>query len=161
LNKYKYKLDGFDKEWIETSSALRIANYTNIPAGDYTFYVFGSNDNGTWSAAPASLKITIYPPWYWTTLTKILYFVLLVIVIILFGQYTIINIRRKRKLEFDRLEKEKEKELNVAKLKFFTNISHELRSPLTLILGPVEKLISKIDSLKKRRSSKIIQHYSK
>jgi len=149
LNKYKYKLDGFDKEWIETSSALRIANYTNIPAGDYTFYVFGSNDNGTWSAAPASLKITIYPPWYWTTLTKILYFVLCLIILLLFGQYTLIDIRRKRKLEFDRLEKEKEKELNAAKLKFFTNISHELRSPLTLILGPVEKLISKIDSLKK------------
>jgi signal transduction histidine kinase/DNA-binding response OmpR family regulator len=149
LNKYKYKLDGFDKEWIETSSALRIANYTNIPAGDYTFYVFGSNDNGTWSAAPASLKITIYPPWYWTTLTKILYFVLCLIILLLFGQYTLIDIRRKRKLEFDRLEKEKEKELNAAKLEFFTNISHELRSPLTLILGPVEKLISKIDSLKK------------
>jgi DNA-binding response OmpR family regulator/nitrogen-specific signal transduction histidine kinase len=69
--------------------------------------------------------------------------------LLLFGQYTLIDIRRKRKLEFDRLEKEKEKELNAAKLKFFTNISHELRSPLTLILGPVEKLISKIDSLKK------------
>lgn len=149
LNKYRYKLDGFDNDWIETSSALRIANYTNIPAGDYTFYVYGSNNNGTWSEEPASLKIKIHPPWYWTTLTKILYFVLLVIVIILFGQYTIINIRRKRKLEFDRLEKEKEKELNAAKLEFFTNISHELRSPLTLILGPVEKLISKIDSLKK------------
>jgi signal transduction histidine kinase/ligand-binding sensor domain-containing protein/DNA-binding response OmpR family regulator len=149
LNKYRYKLDGFDNDWIETSSALRIANYTNIPAGDYIFYVYGSNNNGTWSEEPASLKITIHPPWYWTTLTKILYFVLLVIVIILFGQYTIINIRRKRKLEFDRLEKEKEKELNAAKLEFFTNISHELRSPLTLILGPVEKLISKIDSLKK------------
>ncbi len=149
LNKYRYKLDGFDKEWIETSSALRIANYTNIPAGDYTFYVYGSNNNGTWSAAPASLKITINPPWYWTTLTKILYFVLFVIVLLLFGQYTLIDIRRKRKLEFDRLEKEKEKELNAAKLQFFTNISHELRSPLTLILGPVEKLINKIDSLKK------------
>jgi signal transduction histidine kinase/ligand-binding sensor domain-containing protein/DNA-binding response OmpR family regulator len=149
LNKYRYKLDGFDKEWIETPSTLRIANYTNIPAGDYTFYVYGSNNNGTWSAEPASLKITINPPWYWTTLTKILYFVLFVIILVLFGQYTLIDIRRKRKLEFDRLEKEKEKELNAAKLQFFTNISHELRSPLTLILGPVEKLINKIDSLKK------------
>ncbi len=59
---------------------------------------------------------------------KILYFVLFVIVLLLFGQYTLIDIRRKRKLEFDRLEKEKEKELNAAKLQFFTNISHELRS---------------------------------
>ena len=149
LNKYRYKLDGFDEDWIETSSILRIANYTNIPAGDYVFNVYGSNDSGTWSSEPASIKITINPPWYWTTVAKILYFILFFVVLFLFGQYTLIDIRRKRKLEFDRLEKEKEKELNTAKLEFFTNISHELRSPLTLILGPVEKLINKGDSLKK------------
>lgn len=149
LNKYRYKLEGFDKEWIETSSKLRIANYTNIPPGDYVFNVYGSNDNGTWSMEPASIMITIYPPWYLTTFAQISYVLLLFAVFFLFGQYTLINIRRKRKLEFDRLEKEKEKELNTAKLEFFTNISHELRSPLTLILGPVEKLIKKVDSLKK------------
>jgi signal transduction histidine kinase/DNA-binding response OmpR family regulator/ligand-binding sensor domain-containing protein len=149
LNKYKYKLEGFDKEWIETSSELRIANYTNIPAGEYVFNVYGSNNNGTWSSKPASLRITIYPPWYWTKAAKVLYVLLFFVVLLLFGRYTLIDIRRKRKLEFDRLEKEKEKELNKAKLEFFTNISHELLSPLTLILGPVEKLISKVDSLKK------------
>ncbi|MDG1760539.1 MAG: two-component regulator propeller domain-containing protein [Flavobacteriaceae bacterium] len=155
LNKYKYKLEGFDKEWIETSSDLRIANYTNIPAGDYVFDVYGSNDNGTWSSEPASLKVTVFPPWYSTAYAKILYVILFFIVLFLSGQYTLIEIRRKRKLEFDRLEKEKEKELNTAKLEFFTNISHELRSPLTLILGPVEKLINKVDSLKKEDRLKL------
>lgn len=149
LNNYRYMLAGFDKEWIETTSEFRIANYTNIPAGDYVFYVYGSNENGTWSKVPAKLEITIYPPWYLSKVAIVFYVIFFIIALVLFGQYTVIDIRRKRELEFDRLEKEKEKELNSAKLEFFTNISHELRSPLTLILGPVEKLIDKIDSLNK------------
>lgn len=149
LNKYTYMLEGFDKNWIETTADLRIANYTNIPTGDYVFKVYGSNNNGTWSAEPATIKITIFPPWYWTTLAKILYTFLVFFILLLSGKYTLINIKRKRNLEYERLEKEKEKELNLVKLEFFTNISHELRSPLTLILGPIEKLINKIDSIKK------------
>ena len=147
LNEYKYILEGFDTDWIQTNSDHRIANYTNIPAGDYVFKVFGSNENGTWATNPATLEITIYPPWYLSNMALVFYVIFFTVLLSLYGRYTLIEIRQKRKLEYDRIEKVKEKELNFAKLEFFTNISHELRSPLTLILGPIEKLINKMDSL--------------
>ena len=149
LNKYKYILEGFDQNWIETTSDLRIANYTNIKPGNYTFKVFGSNNNGEWSKKPAQVNITILPPWYLTDWAILLYFICFIVVLLLLKRYTVIDIKRKRKLEYDRLEKEKEKEINKVKLEFFTNISHELRSPLTLILGPAEKLVSQVDTLQK------------
>jgi signal transduction histidine kinase/ligand-binding sensor domain-containing protein/DNA-binding response OmpR family regulator len=157
LNKYKYILEGFDKNWIETTSNLRIANYTNIRPGNYIFKVYGSNNKGMWSEYPAKVVITLSPPWYLTFWSKIVYVFSLVILVYFLRKFTIINIQRKRKLEFDRLEKEKEKEINKVKLEFFTNISHELRSPLTLILGPAEKLIKQGDALQKKERQRLYQ----
>ncbi|MDB4175800.1 ATP-binding protein [Flavobacteriaceae bacterium] len=150
FNKYKYILEGFDENWIETNSDLRVAKYTNIKPGDYVFKVYGSNNKGVWSEKPAKVNLTLLPPWYFTLGAKTLYLLSFLLIIYLLARISVIQTKRKRKLEFNRLEKEKEKEINKVKLEFFTNISHELRSPLTLILGPAEKLIKQGDKLQKK-----------
>ena len=157
FNKYKYILEGFDENWIETNSELRVAKYTNIKPGDYVFKVYGSNNKGVWSEKPAKVNLTLLPPWYFTLWAKMTYIILCIILVYMLMRFTVIDIKRKRNLEFDRLEKEKEKEINRVKLEFFTNISHELRSPLTLILGPAEKLIKQGDKLKKKERLKLYQ----
>ena len=155
FNKYKYILEGFDENWIETSSDFRVAKYTNIKPGDYVFKVYGSNNKGVWSEKPAKVNLTLLPPWYFTLWAKTLYFLSFILIFYLLSRISVIQIKRKRKLEFNRLEKEKEKEINKVKLEFFTNISHELRSPLTLILGPAEKLIKQGEKLQKKEKLRL------
>ena len=150
FNKYKYILEGFDENWIETSSDFRVAKYTNIKPGDYVFKVYGSNNKGVWSEKPAKVNLTLLSPWYFTLWAKTMYLLSFILIFYLLTRISIIQIKRKRKLEFNRLEKEKEKEINKVKLEFFTNISHELRSPLTLILGPAEKLVKQGEKLQKK-----------
>ena len=155
FNKYKYILEGFDENWIETNSDLRVAKYTNIKPGDYVFKVYGSNNKGVWSAEPAKVNLTLLPPWYLTLWAKTMYLLSFILIIYLLTRISVIQIKRKRKLEFNRLEKEKEKEISKVKLEFFTNISHELRSPLTLILGPAEKLVKQGEKLQKREKQRL------
>ena len=70
FNKYKYILEGFDENWIETNSDFRVAKYTNIKPGDYVFKVYGSNNKGVWSEKPAKVNLTLLPPWYFTLVGK-------------------------------------------------------------------------------------------
>ncbi len=158
-NQFRYKLDGFrdhdEDEWHYVGNR-RIAYFTNVPAGTYTFRVQGSNNDGVWSTQSASVKITVAPFFYETTWFVILAgssIIGLVLFILFLREQR--SIRSQQKLELiisertNDLRKEKEEverqkeiidELSHAKDNFFTNISHELRTPLTLILGPLESL---------------------
>ncbi|WP_346882618.1 two-component regulator propeller domain-containing protein [uncultured Algibacter sp.] len=141
-NKFSYILEGYDKDWIQTSSEKRFANYTNISHGNYTFKVKASNGDGVWDASPKIIKLHIAPP-FWKTYPAYMFYAFLALGLLLaFRKFTIIKTTRKHQLELQHIEKEKQEEIQAAKLEFFTNISHEFRTPLTLIKGPLDYLIN-------------------
>lgn len=139
-NQYAYKLEGFDPNWNYIGNK-RSATYTNLDAGNYTFIVKASNDDGLWNEKGTSIKLIILPaPWktWWAFLIYGLIFACVALMII---KYTFIRIREKNELKRERLGKEKLEEINQMKLRLFTNISHDFRTPLTLIIGPLERLL--------------------
>lgn len=138
---YKYMLEGFDKEWILTTSDARFAKYTNLKPGNYTLKVLASNSDGVWNTAPKTIHITVIAPWWLSQYALFAYIVTIVVLLIFFRRFTLIGVQQKNHLLMERFEKEKVQELSQMKLKFFTDISHEFRTPLTLIIGPIEKLI--------------------
>jgi ligand-binding sensor domain-containing protein/signal transduction histidine kinase/DNA-binding response OmpR family regulator len=139
-NQFYYQLEGFDSEWNYAGNN-RSASYTNIKPGRYVFMVKGSNNDGIWNNTPARLLINIKPPFWktwWATLIYILFISALIAVSLKIWDERI-KIRNQLKLE--QLGREKEHELNEKNIQFFTDISHEFRTPLSLIIGPLESLI--------------------
>ena len=139
-NQYAYKLEGFDKDWNYVGSQNK-ATYTNLPAGTYVFKVKATNNDGVWSDQEANLKITIHPPFYWSTTSKILYFILACIALTFFIRFLLKRTEKKHTAEINQLNVSKEKEVHEAKIKFFTMIAHEIRTPVSLIIGPLEKIM--------------------
>lgn len=136
---YKYKLEGFDKQWNHVRD-FRRATYSNLPAGRYTFYVRAISGDGIESTHPASLKITVKPaPWFsWQA--WVCYSILALATLFYILRFWF-NLKINRQLvEMEHNERTREKEVSQMKINFFTNISHEFRTPLTLIAAPLEKL---------------------
>ncbi|HSC37198.1 MAG TPA: two-component regulator propeller domain-containing protein, partial [Chitinophagaceae bacterium] len=140
-NHYAYKLEGFDKDWNYTGS-LNSAYYTNLDPGTYTFRVKASNNDGVWSAADTSLKIYVKPP-FWRTVYAYIFYVLAAGGLLLYSRHRgMKRLRKKFELEQERQEDRRVQELDRLKLKFLTNLSHEFRTPISLIMGPVEQLLA-------------------
>ncbi len=146
-NKYAYKLDNFDTEWLNSGAENRTAKYTNLPAGSYTLKVKASNADGYWNNDARTIKIVISPPAWNTYWARAIYMGLLVLGLWFFRKYTIITNTRKNQLLIEHFQKEKIEELSQLKLRFFTNVSHEFRTPLTLILGLIDRLKNSKDEL--------------
>ncbi len=127
-NAYAYRLDGFEKDWnyVKTSSAT----YTNLPPGTYTFLVKGANNDGIWSKSPSRITIHVLPPVWKTWWAYCLYVIAALAAVLFVTRYFYMTALFKR-----------EHELHQVKLNFFTNVSHEIRTHLTLIQGPVEGLM--------------------
>lgn len=198
-NKYKYILEGYDKTWIDAGNR-RIASYTNVPPGNYTFKVIGSNSDFVWNETPSSILIEILPPFYKTWLFKILILTLILCAVYLTTYFRIKTIKHHKVLLEKKIEEktkklflqnqeiaQKNKELlaintemsekneqlreqhqqiilqneklikmaheveeaNQARLRFFTSISHEFRTPLTLIISPLKSILQQFDSINK------------
>ncbi len=146
-NKFEYMLEGFDNNWIKTSTNKRFATYTNLSPGEYVLKVKASNNDGVWDNSPAELKVEVIPPFWLTGSAYFLYSLFLLGLLFAYRRFTIIKTTKKHQLELEHIEKEKYEEINKMKLEFFTNISHELRTPLTLIKGPLEYLQGKYKEL--------------
>ncbi|MFC2088158.1 two-component regulator propeller domain-containing protein [Calditrichota bacterium] len=142
-NKYAYKMKGVDLDWVYTDASRRFATYTNLDPGEYTFRIKGSNNDGIWNEEGTSIKVIITPPWWKTNLAYVIY--IFFIGLIVFGIWRIQTnrLKMKQQMEMEHFEAEKLREVDKLKSRFFTNISHEFRTPLTLILSPIEQLITK------------------
>jgi signal transduction histidine kinase/ligand-binding sensor domain-containing protein/DNA-binding response OmpR family regulator len=140
--KYTYKLEGFDEKWTITSANIYLAEYKNLPAGDYIFKIKTSNEDGTWNSDDTSLNIEIQPSFWITFPAIILYIIILFFIILIVSTITKKRIEKKNKVQLEKKYHEQIEKINESKLEFFINISHEIRTPLTLILCSIEKLIS-------------------
>ena len=139
-NQYMYQLAGIDKNWIKSGSR-NFANYTNLSPGTYTFWVRAANSDGIWNQKGASIKLIITPPWWRTWWVYSVYIFLLAGLIWSLIRFYTNRIRQKQELELNRREAEQLKAVDELKTRFFSNITHEFRTPLSLIISPVEKLL--------------------
>ncbi len=146
-NKYKYQLSGFDENWFETDGSANFATFTNLNNGNYTLFVKGSNADGTWNEKGIALNIKVLPPPWRSWYAFVGYVLLVLSALLVLRQMILFRERLKVELQMEREEAQRIHELDMMKLKFFTNISHEFRTPLTLILSPVEKLLPRFKGL--------------
>lgn len=142
-NKYAYTLEGFNNSWLMTDGRTRKATYTNLDAGEYTFRVRATDEDGQWYDKVAVIRIIILPPWWKTPWAYSLYVLLLAASLYLWRRMMLQRARVRFALENERRETRRMHEMDMMKIRFFTNMSHELRTPLSLILAPVEKLLSR------------------
>lgn len=158
MNKLMYRLDGFDKDWI-TVGESPIVTYSNLGYGDYLFHVKASNSDGVWNPQEHLLYIHILPPFYFSVWAYCIYVLLIVGCSVYAFWYFKQRSNRLHRRQQEKFEQEKEREIYNAKIGFFTNVAHEIRTPLTLIKGPLENIILKkhLDS-ETREDLNIMQH---
>ena len=152
MSEYVYKMEGLENNWTYLKKN-RKAYFTQLPPGNYTFKVKASNNSGIWNKKETTLYIQILPPWWQSNGAYALYFVLF-ICLILYMIHTVrkrIEIKNRRRMEL--FEVRKEKEIYEAKIEFFTNVAHEIRTPLTLIKGPLEKVMKKVSHITEIQNS--------
>ena len=140
-NNYMYMLDGFDKDWIPTSSKRRFVTYANLDSKDYVFKVIASNSDNVWNSNARELKLKVLPALWKTWWAYTLFILFAIFLMWLFRRNILVRAEYRNSLKIEKLEQNKIKVLNKMKLEFFTNISHEFKTPLTLILGPLQNLL--------------------
>jgi signal transduction histidine kinase/ligand-binding sensor domain-containing protein/DNA-binding response OmpR family regulator len=164
-NKFSYKLVNYMDEWIEVDNSGSVT-LVNVPAGKYIFKVRGCNNDGVWSKKAAILPIVMKQLWYMSKLAIVLYLLAVLAIIGIIIRFYIERLKLKKTVLIERLERENEDQLHEMKLRFFTNISHEFRTPLTLINWPIKNLLgaknlsaeqlSQLDTIK-RNTNRLLQ----
>ncbi len=145
MNEYSYKMEGLDKDWTLLKSNRKVY-YTKLPPGNYRFLVRGSNSSGIWNSKEAGLDIQISPPYWQSIWAYIIYAVIFLGLSYLLIKSYFNRLVEKNRRRFELLDREKEREIYHSKIEFFTNIAHEIRTPLTLIKMPLDKLMRKQNS---------------
>lgn len=142
-NNFLYKLDGFDPDW-NMGPADGFVSYTNLPPGKYSFIVRASDGTGGWIEESLSFPIIVLPPWWLSIPMKIIYVASVIAILFLFY----IRLKRKQREELKMMTARKDKELYQSKIDFFTHMVHEIRTPLTLILTPLETVMKSKGTIK-------------
>ena len=171
--RYAYMLEGFDEDWIETDVSKRFATYTNVPQGDYVLRVKASEINGEWGNNNTSIRLGVLPPFWLTWWAYGLYFIVAVLALFLYIRFRTISLTRRATLlentVQERTAKIREHELHIQhqaedleellhmKEKLIANISHEFRTPLTLILGPARRVLQKTANPETRSQLQMIK----
>ncbi|MGN6180092.1 MAG: two-component regulator propeller domain-containing protein [Mucilaginibacter sp.] len=141
MNRYAYKMDGIDQSWTYLNNNRRIY-YTQLPPGHYTFRIKGANSAGVWNNKETTLAINVLPPYWATIWAYLLYAGFISGIIYIIFRYYHIAIDEKNKRRIESIQINTEREIYNAKIEFFTNVAHEIRTPLTLIKMPLDKLLS-------------------
>ncbi|RKD92030.1 hybrid sensor histidine kinase/response regulator transcription factor [Mangrovibacterium diazotrophicum] len=160
-NMFRYRLEGFNQEWLNADPKNMEATFTNLNADDYYFQVQVSTDGTHWSSLEPPLKITVLPPFWKSTWAMIFYLILAIVILYFTRRFMLERQRLKFEAEQEHLEAQRIQQLDTLKTKFFTNISHEFRTPLTLIMSPLEKLINRTDDAKNRNQLIFIHRQSR
>lgn len=142
---YAYILDGWDKDWNYIGTS-RSANYSRLTEGTYYLKIKTINSEGRWSDKQRAIKIVILLPWYRTIWAYMLYAIFIAGLIFGYTFYRRKQVQLKFQVKLANLAVEREKDLNEKKLSFFTHISHEFRTPLTLIISPIKEMLNTKDS---------------
>lgn len=140
-NRYAYRMAGYHDRWIESGTA-RSATYTNLPPGSYTFQVRGSNNDGVWNEEGTSLAVIVNAPWWRTRWAYSAYALLFAAGLYGLRRYETNRLYLEQRLEMEQLDAEQLRDLDRARNRFYTDISHEFRTPLTLTLGPMDDLLA-------------------
>lgn len=141
MNRLEYMLEGFDHDWNMIGKSS-IITYSNLPYGSYRLRIKGSNSDGVWNPQERVLDIRINPPFYLSTWAYVVYVALGVWLLFTLASYFKKRTLRKHRQAMAEFEREKERELYTAKIDFFTNVAHEIRTPFTLIKSPLENVLS-------------------
>lgn len=145
--KIKYQLKGADKTYKINKNASLPINYVNMAPGKYEFEVYACNNNDQWNSHPRKIQITILPPWWLSLPAKIVYGILFFITLYSIYRYLMRVNNLKHQILIQKIEQEQTEKINKMQLQLFTNISHELRGPLSLIIGIEEQMQKQISNI--------------
>ncbi|MDE3182273.1 MAG: response regulator [Bacteroidota bacterium] len=159
-DKYAYMLKGFNTDWLYADGNQRSATYTNLDPGHYTFRVKVLNSEGLWSDIK-ELQINIKPPFWRTPLAYIIYILMVAALLILIRRITLDRIHMSYEVAHQRREAERAHALERLKTKFFTNVSHEFRTPLSLIIAPLERIIKQAEDEEQKKQLNLVQRNAK
>ena len=154
--KYSYMLEGFDKGWLTADTKTRKATFTNIDPGSYTFKVRYAVGAGDLTSKVFTIKVKVLPPFWKTPLAYLLYTLLALALLWQIRKRGIKKLRDEFLIEQERKEAQQMHELDLLKIKFFTNVSHEFRTPLSLIITPLEKILAQEDDEQQKSHLQLI-----
>ena len=159
-NRYRYLLEGLDAEWVNTGN-IRFAHFTHLEPGRYKFRVQGTNGQGKWQEMTHPVVLVIRPPWYRSPLAYVLYVLALVWAGWHLYRFQIRRVQEREQLAFEHRETERLKVLEQMKTDFFSNITHEFRTPLTLILEPARRILAETTEPNTRRNAQHVETNSR